>query len=61
MDLPGPSHVIYIPAVLLLGLVVGWILGSRATRNDLLREKEREKRRAERRARAQRRDPGSTA
>jgi hypothetical protein len=24
------AHLIYIPAVLLLGIVIGWILGSRA-------------------------------
>ncbi|RMG17539.1 MAG: hypothetical protein D6729_08660 [Deltaproteobacteria bacterium] len=57
MELPGPSHIIYIPAVFLLGLVIGWIFGSRAARNEILHEQERararEKRRAERRARAQ--------
>lgn len=28
--MPSGAHFIYIPAVLLLGLVIGWILGSRA-------------------------------
>jgi len=28
--MPTAAHFIYIPAVLLLGVVVGWILGSRA-------------------------------
>ena len=28
--MPTAAHFIYIPAVLLLGIVVGWILGSRA-------------------------------
>jgi len=27
---PTAAHFIYIPGVLLLGIVVGWILGSRA-------------------------------
>jgi hypothetical protein len=28
--MPTAAHFIYIPAVLLLGVVIGWILGSRA-------------------------------
>jgi len=28
--IPTASHFIFIPAVLLIGMVVGWILGSRA-------------------------------
>jgi Tfp pilus assembly protein PilF len=28
--MPTAAHFIYIPAVLLLGIVIGWILGSRA-------------------------------
>jgi Tfp pilus assembly protein PilF len=28
--MPTGAHFIYIPAVLLLGIVIGWILGSRA-------------------------------
>ena len=27
------SHFIFIPAVLLIGIVIGWILGSRAARD----------------------------
>jgi hypothetical protein len=29
----GAGHFIYIPAVILLGVVIGWILGSRAARD----------------------------
>lgn len=29
----GAGHFIYIPAMILLGVVVGWILGSRAARD----------------------------
>jgi Tfp pilus assembly protein PilF len=28
--MPSAAHFLYIPAVLLLGIVLGWILGSRA-------------------------------
>jgi Tfp pilus assembly protein PilF len=28
--MPSAAHFLYIPAVLLLGIVIGWILGSRA-------------------------------
>ena len=42
------THFIFIPAVLLVGIAVGWILGSRAARDafaaELRRREEREKR-----------------
>jgi hypothetical protein len=28
--MPTAAHFIYIPAILILGIVIGWILGSRA-------------------------------
>lgn len=28
--MPSASHLIFIPGVLLIGIVIGWILGSRA-------------------------------
>jgi hypothetical protein len=28
--MPSAAHFIYIPAVLLIGIIIGWILGSRA-------------------------------
>lgn len=31
-DMPS-SHFIFIPSVLLIGLVIGWVLGSRAARD----------------------------
>lgn len=44
------SHFIFIPAVLLVGTVIGWVLGSRAARDayaaELRRREEREKRKA---------------
>lgn len=41
------GHFIFIPAVLLVGIVIGWILGSRAARDAYAMElKRREERRA---------------
>ena len=37
------AHVIYIPTVLLVGMVTGWILGSRAVRAELEKRKRRMK------------------
>lgn len=45
----GAGHFIYIPAILFIGIVIGWILGSRAARDafaaELRRREEREARR----------------
>ncbi|HEX6162875.1 MAG TPA: hypothetical protein VFZ31_05905 [Vicinamibacterales bacterium] len=30
IGIPSASHFIFIPAVLLIGVVIGWVLGSRA-------------------------------
>jgi hypothetical protein len=42
------GHFIFIPAVLLVGVVIGWVLGSRAAKDayaaELRRREEREKR-----------------
>jgi hypothetical protein len=44
------GHFIFIPAVLLIGIVLGWVLGARAARDayaaELRRREEREARRA---------------
>ena len=44
------AHFIFIPAVLLVGIVIGWVLGSRAAQDafaaELRRREEREKKRA---------------
>jgi hypothetical protein len=47
------GHFIFIPAVLLIGIVIGWIMGSRAARDAYAAEL---RRREERTARAARRD-----
>jgi hypothetical protein len=45
------AHFIFIPAVLLVGVVIGWILGSRAAQDafaaELRRREERDKRKAD--------------
>jgi hypothetical protein len=46
MDGMGAGHFIFIPAVLLVGIVIGWILGSRAARDAFAAElRRRENRR----------------
>lgn len=52
--MPTAAHVIYIPAMLMLGVVLGYILGSRAARDALLAEQARKEARAARRAAAAR-------
>jgi hypothetical protein len=42
------SHFVFIPAVLLLGIVIGWILGSRAARDAFAMEMKRREERASR-------------
>ena len=46
--MPPSSHFIFIPAVLIVGVVIGWVLGSRAARDayaaELRRREERERR-----------------
>jgi hypothetical protein len=41
MNTPGPEHFIFIPGVLLIGLVVGYIMGTRAARAELERRRRR--------------------
>ena len=44
------THFIFIPAVLLVGLVIGWILGSRAASDAYAMELKRREERAARKA-----------
>ncbi len=51
----GAGHFIYIPTVIMIGIVIGWILGSRAARDAFaaeLRRREDAEERAQRRAEA---------
>lgn len=51
MNIPS-SHFIFIPGVLLIGIVIGWILGSRAARDAFAAELKRRDERAARRTAA---------
>jgi len=46
--MPSMAHVIYVPAILLVGLVLGWILGSRAAKDAFAMELKRREERAAR-------------
>jgi hypothetical protein len=41
MNTPGPEHFLFIPGILLIGIVIGWILGTRAAKAELERRKRR--------------------
>jgi hypothetical protein len=41
MGTPGPEHFIFIPGVLMIGIVLGYVLGSRAARTELERKRKR--------------------
>jgi len=43
MGLPTPEHVFFIPGVLLIGMVLGYIIGGRAARAQAERKRERAK------------------
>ncbi len=61
MDLPSSAHIIYIPMVLLVGVMLGFIFGSRAARNAFDMERKRDAERAEARARRQARNAARAA
>lgn len=46
----GAGHFIYIPAVILVGIVIGWILGQRAARDAFAMELRRREETAARKA-----------
>ena len=45
----GAGHFIYIPATIVVGIVIGWILGSRAARDAFAVELKRREERSARR------------
>jgi hypothetical protein len=48
IGMPSAAHFIYIPFMVLIGVVVGWVLGSRAAKDAFASElKRRERKRAE--------------
>jgi hypothetical protein len=44
------GHFIFIPSILLIGIVIGWVLGSRAARDAFAAEIKRREEKAARRA-----------
>jgi len=50
MGMPSSAHLLFIPAVLVLGVVIGWILGSRAAKDAFAMELRRREERAARKA-----------
>lgn len=50
MDKMGAGHFLYIPAMILLGIVIGWVLGSRAARDAFAAELRRREESAARKA-----------
>jgi hypothetical protein len=55
------AHFIFIPAVLVVGIVIGWILGSRAARDAFAAELKRREERAARRGPGQGQLPTSNS
>lgn len=45
---PTAGHFIYIPVVLLVGIVIGWVLGSRAAADAMAMERRRREEKARR-------------
>jgi len=41
MNTPGPEHFIFIPGVLLIGIVLGYIMGARAARAETEKRRRR--------------------
>lgn len=41
--LPSAAHVVFIPGVMLVGLVCGYVLGARAARAEVARRKAKQK------------------
>jgi hypothetical protein len=39
--MPGAEHFIFIPGILLIGMVFGYVMGSRAARDDQTRRRKR--------------------
>ena len=53
IGLPPSSHFIYIPVIFILGIVLGFVMGSKATRDAIAFEQKKAAEREERRARRQ--------
>ena len=50
IGMPTSAHFIFIPAVLIIGVVIGWILGSRAAKDAYAADARRKEERAARKS-----------
>jgi hypothetical protein len=50
IGVPTAAHFIFIPAVLIIGVVIGWILGSRAAQDAIASEQRKREARAKKSA-----------
>jgi hypothetical protein len=41
MNTPGPEHFIFIPGILLIGIVLGYVMGARAAKAEIERRRRR--------------------
>jgi hypothetical protein len=41
MNTPGPEHFLFIPGILLVGIVIGYVMGARAARAQLEQRRRR--------------------
>jgi len=41
VNTPGPEHFIFIPGILLVGMVIGYIMGTRAAKAEIDRRRRR--------------------
>ena len=43
MNTPGPEHFIFIPGILLIGIVIGYVMGARSAKAEIERRRRRAK------------------
>jgi hypothetical protein len=41
MNTPTPEHLIFIPGILLIGIVLGYVMGARAARAEMAKRRKR--------------------
>lgn len=46
METPSAAHLIYVPVSILIGIVIGWVLGSRAAKDAYMAELRRREQRS---------------
>jgi len=43
VNTPGPEHFIFIPGILLIGIVIGYVMGARSAKAEIERRRRRAK------------------